>query len=381
MNKKEVLEIRKQFSPDNCAITRICGCYVDHEKNIIMKSKDAFLSLPEEEEFKYFDILRHTLSGKLGKNLIDLEFPTEEEKEGRKQNFLLKLRDSRLEDDSLIDQFYEKVISSFDYNENYLIILISSAYDIPGKSSDGSNMFDSSDEVYSHIVCSICPVKLAKPGLSYVPEKNAVCNRERDWVIDGPINGFLFPEFNDRSTDIHHVLTYVKKPDSAQDSFYEELFGSDLPISPDMQKEIFSQLLEDILDNSGDYNTVKNIFENIQEIMEENKDNPEQLEFSKEDIAQLLAAGGVPADKLQNFDRLYDQKAGAGTKLLASNIVNTKQFLVDSADVVVKVHPERTDLVETKLINGKLCIVIAVDDHVEVNGINVRTIAAEKMSE
>ena len=145
MNKKEVLEIRKQFSPDNCAITRICGCYVDHEKNIVMKSKDAFLSLAEEEEFKYFDILRRTLSGKLGKNLVELEFSNEEEASGGKQEFLLKLRDSRLEDDALIDQFYEKVIQSFEYVENYFIILVSSTYDIPGKASDGTKMFDSSD--------------------------------------------------------------------------------------------------------------------------------------------------------------------------------------------------------------------------------------------
>ena len=56
MNKKEILEIRKQFTPANCAITRICGCYVNHEKEKICQSKQAFLSMPEEEAYKYFDI-------------------------------------------------------------------------------------------------------------------------------------------------------------------------------------------------------------------------------------------------------------------------------------------------------------------------------------
>ena len=75
MNKKEVLEIRKQFSPANCAITRICGCYVDHEKSKRLQSREAFLSLPEEEAFKYFDIFKKTLSGTIGKNMLNMEFP------------------------------------------------------------------------------------------------------------------------------------------------------------------------------------------------------------------------------------------------------------------------------------------------------------------
>ena len=33
MNKKEIAEIKKQFTQEKCAITRICGCYVDGEKN------------------------------------------------------------------------------------------------------------------------------------------------------------------------------------------------------------------------------------------------------------------------------------------------------------------------------------------------------------
>ena len=147
MNKKEVLEIRKQFTPENCAITRICGCYVDHEKEKKTELKKAFLSMPEEEAFKYFDIFKHTLSGTLGKNLMNMEFPTEQEMPGGTQEFLLKLRDSKLTDDLLVEEFYDKVIENYIYPENYYIILIHAVYDVPGKSSDGLEMFDASDTV------------------------------------------------------------------------------------------------------------------------------------------------------------------------------------------------------------------------------------------
>ena len=167
MNKKEISEIKKQFTPDNCAITRICGCYVDGEKTKKTELTDAFLSLPEEERFKYFEIFRKTLSGTIGKNLLNMDFPTDSEMPGGGQHFLLKLRTSHLEDPNLLEEFYDKIIETYDYGENYLILLIHALYDIPGKSSDNLEMFDASDEVYDFILCSICPVKLSKAGLSY----------------------------------------------------------------------------------------------------------------------------------------------------------------------------------------------------------------------
>ena len=206
MIKKEISEIKRQFTPSNCSITRICGCYVDGEKNKKTEFKEAFLSLPEDDMFKYFEILRKNLSGTLGKNLLNLEFPLDSEMEGGPQEFLLKLRNSRLQDDEILDAFYDRIIETYDYVGNYLILLIHDAYDIPGKTSDGIEMEDASDEVYSYIMCSICPVDLSKPGLSYDELENSFKNRVRDWVVGMPEMGFLFPAFNDRSTDLHATL-------------------------------------------------------------------------------------------------------------------------------------------------------------------------------
>ena len=374
MNRKEVLEIRKQFTPDNCAITRICGCYVDHEKNIIFESKDAFLSLPEEEEFKYFEIFRHTLSGTLGKNLVDMEFPLEQEKAGGTQEFLLKLRDTRLEDDALVQEFYKKIIGNYDYGENYYIILIHSVYDIPGKSAAGDEMFDASDEVYAHIMCSICPVKMSKAGLSYNAVTNSIADRVRDWVVEQPINGFLFPAFNDRSSDIHSVLTYAKNPEIEQPGLIETVLGSVMPLTPATQKETFQSILSETLEEDGNYEVIKSVYENLNEMIEENKDNPEPLSFSKTEVKKLLENSGVPEKNMQTFEQVFDAHTNGEAELIATNIASTKSFGIETPDIVVKVNPERADLVETKLIDGRQCLVIAVDDHVEVNGISVRTI-------
>lgn len=373
MNKKEILEIRKQFTPANCAITRICGCYVDHEKTKKMESKDAFLSLPEEEAFKYFDIFKKTLSGAVGKNMLNLEFPLEAEMPGGTQEFLLKLRDSKLEDDMLLEEFYDKVIAAYDYAENYYIILIHAMYDIPGRSSDGLEMFDASDEVYEYLLMSICPVSLSKAGLSYNAEDNRIQDRIRDWIVDMPAKGFLFPAFNDRSTDLHSVLYYTKKSEDLQPELIDQLLGAKMPMSADTQKETFQMIIEDTLGEDGDYETVRNIHETLNDLIEEHKEEPEPLALDKTEMKKIFEQSGVDAEKMESFDRNFEENAGEKASLLAVNIAETRKFNIETPDVVIKVNPERADLVETRIIDGRQCLVIPVDDHIEVNGINVRT--------
>ncbi|MCB7303080.1 DUF4317 domain-containing protein [Bariatricus massiliensis] len=374
MNKKEVTEIKKQFTPSNCAITRICGCYVDGEKEKKTELKEAFLSLPEDEMFKYFDIFRKTLSGTVGKNLLNMEFPLETEAEGGTQEFLLKLRSSRLTDDELLEQFYDKVIEAYDYGENYLILLIHAAYDIPGKSSDGSEMFDASDEVYDYILCSICPVKLSKPALSYHAEENSFHDRIRDWIVEMPDVGFLFPAFNDRSTDIHNLLYYSKNAEQLQANLAEQLLGCVLPLSAGGQKETFRALIEETLGDECEYEIVKNIHENLNELIEQNADNPEPLSLDKAEVKYLLAKSGVEEEKLENFEQQYSAAAGEHTSLLASNVADTKKFEIKTPDITIHVKPECAALVETRVIDGRNCIVIGVDDRVEINGITARTV-------
>ena len=373
MNKKEISEIKKQFSPNNCAITRICGCYVDGEKNKKTELKEAFLSLSEEEMFKYFEIFKKTLSGTIGKNLINMEFPLDQEKEGGTQEFLMKLRGSKLQDNSILEEFYDKIIENYDYGENYYIILIHAMYDIPGKSSDDMEMFDASDEVYQHILMSICPVSLSKAGLSYNAEENCIQDRIRDWIVDRPDKGFLFPAFNDRSTDLHSVLYYTKKSEDLQPEMIDQLLGAKMPMSADTQKETFQMIIEDTLGEDGDYETVRNIHETLNELIEEHKEDPDPLSLDKTDVKKIFEQSGVSNEKMENFDQNFEENAGEKASLLASNIAETKKFNIETPDVVIKVNPERMDLVETRMIDGRQCLVIPVDDHIEVNGLNVRT--------
>ncbi len=372
MNKKEISEIKKRFNKTKCSITRICGCYVDAEKEKRLTLKEAFLGLPEEEMYKYIDIFRKTLSGSIGRTLLNMDFPTEQEtEEDGTQVFLMKLLESKLQDDELLDQFYDKIIANYGYPENYFIILVHDAYDIPKITTDGIENFDASEYVYDYLLCSICPVKLTKPGLCYNAETNNIQDRVRDWLVQPPELGFLFPAFNDRNMDIHSLLYYSKNSDELDLAITENVLGCQLPLPAKSQKETFNAIVEESLGLECDYEVVKSIHENLNQMVEENKEDPEPLTLDKTDITKLLEKSGVEEEQVEVFETRYDETIGEKESLVAANISNTRKFEVRTPDVTIQVNPERTDLVETKIIDGVPCLVIEINDLVEVNGIQI----------
>ncbi|MCI6698490.1 MAG: DUF4317 domain-containing protein, partial [Lachnospiraceae bacterium] len=281
MNKKEVLEIRKLFKPDDCRVDRICGCYVDGHKNKVAEMKEAFLSLPEEELHKYTDIFKKTLSGQVGKNLLNLEFPLTEEAEGGHQRDLMALRDSALEDDELITAFYDKIIDSYLYAENYLILLVHGTYDVPGHGTDHEEMFDASDYVYSFIMCSICPVSLSKPGLVFDASTNTFIDKMQDWMVQMPETGFLSPAFNDRNADIHAILYYSKNAELLHPEIPDDILGCQLPMTAGDQKETFDQIIEDTFSDHCDFEVAKTVHRNLNALLEGKKDDPEPTPLDK----------------------------------------------------------------------------------------------------
>lgn len=375
MNKKEISELRKQYTPERSTMDRICACYVDGDKNIKFKMKQAFYSLPQEEEFKYFELLKKTMSGSIGTNLFTMDFPLEAEEEGGAQEFLYRLRECQLQDEQLLDEFYDLVIAHYDYNENYYIILTHASYDVPGRTTDGLTLEDASDTVYEYIHCAICPVSLSKAGLGYNMETNMMTERIRDWVVEMPAIGFVFPAFHDRCADLHSILYYSKNPKSLHPDFITNVLGSHMAQSSISQKEAFQNLVIETLEEDCEFEVIKSIHENIHELTQLNKDNPDPVVLTKEEIRQIFYDSGASDDKMEDFDVEYDSCAGQDTALLANNLFHPKKFSIETPDIIIKVNPDRLDLVETKMINGRKCLVIALDSHLQVNGIDVRMLS------
>lgn len=372
MTKKELNEIKSQYTLEDCGILRLCGCYVDGERNKITQFNENFLNLPEEEKHKYFDIFKKTLSGTLGKNLVDMKFNVDAYADEGARTFLMNLRDSGLKDDRLLDEFYDRIINNYSYVGNYLILLINQMYDIPAVTTDNIEMEDASDEVYSYILCSICHVNLSKPGLGYDEEDNNFHDKKQNHMVDVPDVGFLFPAFNKRSADEDMTLFYTKDVSEFEDGLIDCLLDCAVPLPAKQQKETFTSLVSEALGEEADLEVVKNIHENLEQIIEEKKqESPAPVMLDKTEMKDLLEKSGVKEERLENFEEHFEMAAGEHGKLVASNVSSGKKFEVKTPDVVIKINSDKTDIVSTQVIDGRQCLVIQIDERLEVNGISV----------
>ena len=372
MTRKELNEIKSQYTLEDCGILRLCGCYVDGERNKITQFNENFLNLPEEEKHKYFDIFKKTLSGTPGKNLVDMKFNVDAYADEGARTFLMNLRDSGLKDDRLLNEFYDRIINNYSYVGNYLILLINQVYDIPAVTTDNIEMDDASDEVYSYILCSICHVNLSKPGLGYDEEDNNFHDKKQNHMVDVPDVGFLFPAFNKRSADEDMTLFYTKDVSEFEDGLIDCLLDCAVPLPAKQQKETFTSLVNEALGEEADIEIVKNIHENLEQIIEEKKqESPAPVMLDKTEMKDLLEKSGVKEEKLENFEEHFEMAAGEHGKLVASNVSSGKKFEVKTPDVVIKINSDKTDIVSTQIIDGRQCLVIQIDERLEVNGISV----------
>lgn len=365
MNKKEVSEIKRLFKRDGCAIDRICGCLVDGDKDIRMTFNDSF-RLSQEEEDKYFDIFRKSLSGKIGKNLHSLDYTLDQELSGDGHKMLMQLKTTGLKDDSILDEFYNLVAENYKYGESYYVVLIHCNYDVPGRGSDNQELEDASEEVYEFILCCICPVKLSEAGLLYNKQTNHIEERIRDQWIEAPMNAFLFPAFDDRSTNIHSLLYYTKKAEDLHEEFIEGCIGGPTPMSSTAQKVVFKEVVQATAGEGCNYDTVLKIQENLAEMIEKHDEDPEPFKLQKSDVKKLLESSGV---NLNAFERVYQELADEDTTFQATNLTDSKSITVDAGVAVIKVDSSRTDLIQPQLVEGRRYIVIPLEGEVIINGI------------
>ena len=425
MNKKEVLELKKRFKKDAATFTRVCGCYVDANHNKVCKFGNTFLNLEEDEFYKYLEIANKALSGTLGNNLLELHFPIEEEEVGGRQQILMALRDTRLEDDNLLDTFYDLVIDTFDHAGNYLIVLFHDAYDVMTRTSDNNNL-DESEEVYEYLICAICPVDLSKPGLGYLENEQRIGPRVRDWVVGAVDTAFLFPAFNDRSTDIHSTLFYTKNTKEPHSEFMANGLGCGIERTATEQKMAFHSIVRNVLGAEDEHtdevllDMQQNLSDMIDEYEETHDDEEDVFLLDKEVVGKLLADSHVTEEKAARIEKSVDEAFGEkppvaehiiDSRALAQNGLRVEKLAMEDQvgsltvqlnqkddelkerttqliekqeeidhyiaetktyDVVLRVKPEKASQIHSQMIDGQKCLVIPMgeDEHATINGVN-----------
>lgn len=329
MRKKDILELKKRLKKDHCTFTKMCGCYVNGEKHIILKFRETFLNLDEDEYFKYLEIAKKVLSGTIGNNLLELNFPINDDLINEKQISLMQLKNSQLKDDTLLDNFYDSIIDNYDYTGNLLILIFHDAYDVITKTKDNAKL-DESEEVYEYVLCAICPVSLSEPGLRYFEEENKIKARIRDWIVEAPTNGFVFPAFINRSSDVNSIMYYTKNAKDTHPELMENTLGCYSKQTATIQKETFQSIIKDSF--GADEKKAEKIFmevqENLNNMIDEYKAiyddvDSEPITLKKDDIQSILIESGIPEEVTMQIEKSYEEVFGDDLPL-AENLIDSK---------------------------------------------------------
>jgi hypothetical protein len=372
MDKKGIQEIKKCFKKEDCRIDRIRSCFVSEEGEVLSQFSDSFFSLEDEEMHKYCALFKQSLSGKFGRELYTLEFPLSEEETGGKQDSLYRLNESELKEAGLCENFFQKIRESYPVPGKKLLILAHGVYDVPQKGKDGITMEDASDTVYSFTLFLLCPVSLLKEGLCFDKETDSFIARSEDFVVQKPEISFLYPAFHERSSDIHALLYRAKKREEGLDTLTEELFGIPLPYGEKEQKGQFSALVQEVLKENCNFENVRSLQEELQELKEQGKEEEKEQTLSKSQLKQLLENAGATEEGLANFSALYDESLGEhNSSFYTENLVNSSLHL-KSENLQLKIKNEVSTILESKIIDGKEYLLLPVSDNLEVNGIPIR---------
>ena len=353
MRKKDILELKKRFKKDHCTFTKMCGCYVNGEKNVLLKFRETFLNLEEDDYFKYLEIAKKVLSGTIGNNILELNFELNEEHINEKQLSFMKLKNSGLKDDALLDEFYNSIIESYDYTGNFLILIFHDAYDIITKTKDNAKL-DESEEVYEYILCAICPVELSKAGLRYFEEENTIKSRSRDWVVQAPSNGFVFPAFINRSSDVNSIMYYTKNAKDTHPELMENALGCPSKQTATEQKSLFNDIIRDAI--GADEKKSDHFFMEIQEslnnrIEEHNtihEDSDDPIILTNDIVQDILAESGVPQEITTKIEKSYSKNFG-DTPPIA-------EVLIDNKALAAKAQKKKEEMLEkqVRILQSKL---------------------------
>lgn len=373
MNDKELREVRKRFRPDQNNISHIRGCFVNEKKEIVTEFNESLALCPQEETESLLAIMKKTLSGSLGTNLIDLKFRTEQVRESDEHALLMVLKRSELSDDDAVHELFFRIKENVTLGGNYVILLAFDKYDYFEYGKDGEKNEDSFG-VYNFFVCSICPIKHMKSAVSFHAYDNTFHTLSSDSLIGAPELGFIFPAFEDRQENIYGSLYYTHDITKNHTDFVKRIFDLELPMPAAVQKETFDECLSETMSGGCDFELLCSVQEQISEMIEEHKEekSAEPLRVSKNEIKNTLKYCGIEEEKLEEFDKLYDEQFGEKTEVAPQNIVDVKKLEVKMPDVTIKVNPKRRDLVSTQIINGAKYILIKADENVSVNGIDIK---------
>ena len=374
MNRKELSEIRNHFNPEAKYFTmeRVLTAFVDSQRNVRGVCLRNASSIASAELQILIDTMKKVLNTSLGKQSSELAFRNHAYGEDGAQTFLSAVLKSELRQEDTAHQFLGKLAETLDSESPYAVLAAYCTYAPPRKTKMDELDEEGSDQVFRYIVTALCPIAKTEGTLVYNQFDDEILRQENPNAVisKAPMDGFFFPVFSDRATDVHHVLYYTKTPNTPNEKLVDTFLECDVEPTVEEQQDDMKQVLDTLLGDDLTYETVTTVNEKLEQIVAKNKTDDAPTEVTGRILKRMLSEAGVPEEKLERTEQVFADTVG--TSLKPERLVAPKT-VIKTPEIVVNVKNGAKDKVRLDKINGRHCMVIELDDAViEVNGYDLK---------
>ena len=376
MNRKEIREIKKRFNPDMDNFGHIYGCYVNAAHEIIAYMDSPTMLMGNEEREMYMKTLKKTLSGALGKNLLNVEFSTAQVEDSDEHRRLQALRTSQLSNETMRKILFQRIIDNVDMGDvGYVILLASDSYDVPYKNGGSDEWSEESTDQFEYFICCLCPVKDPKGALRYLAEEQNFRAASTGSILGAPQMGFMFSTFDDRMTNIYRALYYTRSSADVHQDFLKAVFNLDkLPMAANTQKNAFDSALADSLGDECSMDVVKALHSRIGERIDVLKgpgaDDAPEIHINE--LEEILMKSGTSDEAIEKFHDTCKNYFEGEEFFNPENLINRKQFKLETAEMNVSIDPEHAFGIKTEIIDGRQYLMIPISEGLTVNGVDVK---------
>jgi hypothetical protein len=287
----------------------------------------------------------------------------------------MALKSTQARDENMRDLLYQRIIESVDMGgDSYVIILAADTYDLRAKDVKGEDWSEESTGQFEYFICAICPVKMSKAALQYLPGQQEFRGISTGTLLAPPALGFMFPVLDEGSADIYQAQYYTKSTSENHGELITALFRiENPPMAAEVQKETFNSTLAESLGRECSLDVVTSLQARLSAKAEAvREESPSAIaEVDIEDIEEILTDKGISDEKVKEFGASVGKRFdGAGTFNIG-NLIQKRSFEVKTPETKIVTAPENALRIKTKKIDGVTYILVPAGESVTVNGVEI----------
>lgn len=382
MNKKDITSFRRQLKPDNdlLKLHEIFNVYIMKDsREIYHEETTPFELLEKDQQELFLNNFKKVLAGQLDRKLFELKFADNGENETQ-----LTLHESLLPEnretwtDHMLD-IVEKMLEVKQYEEDIVVTFVNGEHLHTVKPANAETEESERDEVYANpfILCTINPTKHPEKELlfDYV-EKEFKYHFIVDPIINlqKPMGGFLFPCFTEGISDVNHVLYSTGRSKEIDFSFVEEVLNAEELFTAEEDKMVFEEVVKDVVGGRLTTATLASVYDEVQRVIEET-DPEDTPKMDYRDVETVLKNSGVEDVKREDVETAFKKIAEDETfELKANNVVpkyDSKSIKIQTKVADLKVSPSELRYLRQIRLNGKLCLVIELEENTVIEGFEI----------